>query len=80
VPVYVDFPGGAAGRQCGGAFLSSLILATGPDGRVLHMPELALLSLSLVFVGPVLMAVLEHRLRRATAAPAAALDSAPIDP
>lgn len=48
-----------------GAVLSSAMLTSTADGRIQHMPRLALLALSLVAVGPVVMWMLETRLKKA---------------
>ncbi len=46
-----------------GAVLSSALLSSSADGKILHMPRLALLSLSLVAIGPMIMYQLEKRLK-----------------
>lgn len=50
-----------------GALLSSALLASSADGRITGMPRLALLALSLVAIGPVVMWMLETRLKKAGA-------------
>ncbi len=47
-----------------GAIVSSFILAQGPDGRLLHMPRLAAMSLVLVAAFPVLLWLVERAVGR----------------
>ena len=51
-----------------GAFLAAQILTSGPDGRLVHMDAVALLSIDLGLLIPVLMLVVERSVRRQTAA------------
>jgi predicted MFS family arabinose efflux permease len=47
-----------------GALVSSALLGSSLDGKITHMPRLALLSLSMIVLGPVIMALLERQMRR----------------
>jgi len=50
-----------------GSFLAAQILASAPDGRLLHMDLVALLSIAAGLLIPVLMLVVERSVRRQTA-------------
>lgn len=46
-----------------GAFVSSVILVDSPDGRLLHVPELGMLSIAISCVVPVLFYLTERKLK-----------------
>jgi Na+/melibiose symporter-like transporter len=50
-----------------GAFLSSMVLSELPDGRLRHMDDLALVSMGLSVLAPVLFVLIERRVRQRNA-------------
>jgi hypothetical protein len=55
-----------------GAVSSSFILGIAPDGALTHMPQMVLMALAMILMGPPVMAVLERAVRRQPAIAATA--------